>query len=133
MTRGVNGVPRAAASMRRLSIVAGAVLAAALGGWAPAHAADDVEILQLQDKTAEHDLEIQDSRGRLDLNRGDINRHQADIDDLRHSDNDKASRIAAIEAAIAALQQELADLQQTPGPRRATRPQGRHRRPGSAG
>ncbi len=64
-------------------------------GTAQAQTAEEVE--QLKSKTSYHDTEIEASKGT-------INKHQADIDDLRHSNNDRASRIAALETAIAALQ-----------------------------
>jgi hypothetical protein len=98
--------------------------------WAQA---TEEEVEALKSKTDVHDTEIQDAKGKLDLNRGDIDRHQSDIDALRHSDNDKASRIAEIEAAIAALQQELANIELTPGPQGEPGPQGPQGEPGPPG
>lgn len=107
----------------RTGLTAAILLAAGLlasTAWAQA---TEQEVEQLKTKTSEHDLEIQDSRAKLD-------HHQTDIDDLRHSGNDRSSRIAEIEAAIAALQQELADIELTPGPEGPEGPQGE---PGPAG
>lgn len=123
MTRRVKEGLRALGSIRWMSVFVGMVLLLFQGAWVPANATDNVEIGQLKDKTAEHDFEIQDSRSKL-------NHHQTDIDDLRHSDNDKTSRIAAIEADLAALQQQLANLELMPGPEGPAGPQGE---PGSAG
>ena len=75
-----------------------------------AQADETADLEQLKSKTSSHD-------SRLD-------RDRSDIDALRQSNNDRASRIAEIEAAIAALKQELVDLQQTPGPQGEQGPQG---------
>ena len=52
----------------------------------------------------------------VELLKSKTSKHEFDIDDLRAKTNDRASRIAAIEAAIEALKIELANIQLTPGP-----------------
>ena len=71
--------------------------------------AADVEVEALKETSSRHDLDIQDSKSRLDKNK-------FEIDELRGKDNDRASRIASIEAAIDALKLELTNIQLTPGP-----------------
>ena len=88
--------------------------------------AADVEIKELKQTTSRHDMDIQDSKNKLDKNR-------FDIDDLRTKNQDRASRLAAIEAMVEALKQDLANIQLTPGPAGPQGLQGLQGEPGIAG
>ena len=61
--------------------------------------AADVEVEELKQTTSRHDMDIQDSINKLDKNR-------FDIDDLRTKNQDRASRLAAIEAMVEALKEK---------------------------